>query len=287
MKQTTNINELTEVSSTLAFEGLHKQFTHYSKCNNCTMKFAIYLPEEVSESNKMPVLYWLSGLTCTDENFMQKAGALKMAAKLGMIIVAPDTSPRGEDVPDDAEGAYDFGLGAGFYLNASQEPYAKNYNMYSYVVNELISVVEQNFPASQSRAISGHSMGGHGALTIALKHSDLFTSVSAFSPICNPINCQWGQKAFSLYLGDDKTQWLQYDTCELLKKASTHIPMLIEQGSADQFLAEQLNTDSLTKLAETLDYPMQVNMREGYDHSYYFISSFIDKHLVFHAEHLS
>ena len=175
------------VSSAKVFEGWHKQYTHPSKSTHCTMRFAIFLPPQTATGAKVPVLYWLSGLTCTDENFMQKAGAFAEAAKLGIAIVAPDTSPRGEDVADDVDGSYDFGLGAGFYVNATQAPFNQHYQMYDYVVNELPALIEENFPVTQQRAISGHSMGGHGALSIALKNSERYSSVSAFSPIANPI----------------------------------------------------------------------------------------------------
>lgn len=269
------------------FGGRNQQFSHYSKALNCNMRFAIYLPPQAGESNKVPVLYWLSGLTCTDENFMHKAGAQRVAAKLGIAIVAPDTSPRGEGVPDDAEGAYDFGLGAGFYLNATQAPWNKHYHMYDYVVSELPTLIEENFPVSDKKAISGHSMGGHGALTIALKNTGKYTSVSAFSPITNPCNCAWGQKAFSLYLGDDKSSWEQYDASKLLCKKQYDLPILVDQGDADDFLENQLKPQSLLDSASTSNTDLELRMQSGYDHSYFFIASFIEEHLAFHAQHLS
>ena len=191
------------VSSNKSVGGWHKRYRHRSTALNCDMVFAVYLPPQAEQGAKLPVLYWLSGLTCTDENFMQKAGAQRMAAELGLIIVAPDTSPRGEGVPDDVNGAYDFGLGAGFYVNATQEPWARHYRMYDYVVQELPALVEANFPVSTRRGISGHSMGGHGALICALKNPGRYQSVSAFAPIVNPSNCPWGEKAFGNYLGED------------------------------------------------------------------------------------
>lgn len=259
------------------------------------MRFAIFLPPQISgdlrsgtelTSNKVPVLYWLSGLTCTDENFMQKAGAFRKAAELGLVIVAPDTSPRGDGVADDADGAYDLGLGAGFYLNATQKPWADHYRMYDYVVDELPALIEANFPVSDKRSISGHSMGGHGALTISMRNPDRYQSASAFSPICHPIKCPWGQKAFRAYLGDDQSSWSPYDASVLMAKAvdkSQQVPTLVDQGSADNFLAEQLNPASLEKAAEESGYPLRLNMQEGYDHSYFFITSFIEQHLEFHA----
>ncbi|MDD1792708.1 S-formylglutathione hydrolase [Enterovibrio sp. ZSDZ42] len=277
---------LENTSSNRSFGGWHKQYTHTSRTLHCDMRFAIYLPPQASESNKVPVLYWLSGLTCTDENFMQKAGALQLAAELGIAIVAPDTSPRGDNIPDDPDGAYDFGVGAGFYLNATEAPWNRYYYMYDYVVKELPAVIEGHFPVSDVKAISGHSMGGHGALTIALKNSDAYRSVSAFSPIVNPTVVPWGQKAFSNYLGEDTSTWLEYDACALIKKAETHLPMLIDQGDGDQFLHEQLKPENLLLAAEKAGYPLELRMQEGYDHSYYFISSFIDDHLRFHAQHL-
>ncbi|MEZ9523604.1 S-formylglutathione hydrolase [Enterovibrio norvegicus] len=273
-------------SSNRSFGGWHKQYTHASRTVHCDMRFAIFLPPQASETNKVPVLYWLSGLTCSDENFMQKAGAHRIAAELGIAIVAPDTSPRGENIPDDPDGAYDFGIGAGFYVNATEAPWNRYYHMYDYVVKELPAVIEDHFPVSNVKAISGHSMGGHGALSIALKNSDLYRSVSAFSPIVNPVNVPWGQKALSNYLGDDKNAWREYDSCALIKKATSHLPMLIDQGDADQFLHDQLKPENLLQAAEEAGYPLALRMQEGYDHSYYFISSFIEDHVRFHAKHL-
>ena len=274
------------ISSNRSSGGWHKQYTHASRTVHCDMRFAIFLPPQASETNKVPVLYWLSGLTCSDENFMQKAGAHRIAAELGIAIVAPDTSPRGENIPDDPDGAYDFGIGAGFYVNATEAPWNRYYHMYDYVVKELPAVIEDHFPVSDIKAISGHSMGGHGALSIALKNSELYRSVSAFSPIVNPVNVPWGQKALSNYLGEDKNAWREYDSCALIKKATSHLPMLIDQGDADQFLHEQLKPENLLQAAEEAGYPLELRMQEGYDHSYYFISSFIEDHVRFHAKHL-
>lgn len=274
------------VGANKCFGGWHKQIRHTSTTLNCTMRFAVYLPPQVDNGEKVPVLYWLSGLTCTDENFMQKAGALRQAAELGIAIVAPDTSPRGDEVPDDPEGAYDFGLGAGFYVNATQAPWDRHYRMYDYVVQELPALVEAEFPVTQQRAISGHSMGGHGALMIALRNPDRFTSVSAFAPIVNPVDVPWGQKAFSNYLGDDVETWKAYDSSVLMQRAETFVPALVDQGDADGFLEQQLQPEVLKAVAEERQYPLEFRMQVGYDHSYYFISSFIDEHLQFHARHL-
>jgi S-formylglutathione hydrolase len=274
------------ISSTKAFGGWHKQYSHHSSTLNCAMRFAIYLPPQ-AESQAVPVLYWLSGLTCTDENFMQKAGAQRIAAELGMAIVAPDTSPRGEGVADDPDGAYDFGLGAGFYLNATKPPFSQHYQMYDYVVNELPALIEAHFPVTEQRSISGHSMGGHGALTIALKNPHRYNSLSAFSPICHPMDCPWGIKAFRGYLGDDQQQWQQYDSCELMAKSQQFVPALVDQGSKDNFLDEQLKPQILVQAAKNKGYPLELRMQPGYDHSYYFIASFIEDHLRFHAKHLA
>jgi S-formylglutathione hydrolase len=273
------------LNSNKSYGGWHKQYNHYAKTLNCDMRFAIYLPPQASNGVKVPVLYWLSGLTCSDENFMQKSGAQRIAAELGIAIVAPDTSPRGEGVPNDD--AYDLGQGAGFYLNATQAPWNKHYHMYDYIVHELPSLIESTFPVSSKRAIAGHSMGGHGALTIALKNASLYQSVSAFSPICNPINCLWGQKAFTTYLGTDKASWTEYDACELLKQAKTRVPMKVDQGLSDNFLDEQLKPEALEKVAKDNNYSVELALHDGYDHSYYFIASFIDDHLRFHAQHLA
>ncbi|MDO6543770.1 S-formylglutathione hydrolase [Photobacterium sanguinicancri] len=277
---------LENISANKSFGGWHKQYTHRSTALNCDMRFAIFLPPQIAQGQQVPVLYWLSGLTCTDENFMQKAGAQRLAAELGMAIVAPDTSPRGDDVPDDAEGSYDFGLGAGFYLNATKAPWHRHYRMYEYVVSELPALIEANFPVTTQRAISGHSMGGHGALTIGLKNPERYSSISAFSPITNPMNCPWGQKAFTGYLGSNQEDWAQYDTTELMKASQAQLPALVDQGTQDNFLAEQLKPQALLDAAEQVGYPLELRLQEGFDHSYYFISSFIDDHLRFHAKHL-
>ena len=277
---------LDNLSSAKVSGGWHKQYSHTASSTHCAMRFAIFLPPGASQTNKVPVLYWLSGLTCTDENFMQKAGAFKKAAELGIAIVAPDTSPRGDNVPD--EDSYDFGQGAGFYVNATQAPYNTHYNMYEYVVNELPALIEQHFPVTDKKAISGHSMGGHGALMIALRNPKNYTSASAFSPIVNPIDCPWGQKAFSQYLGADQTLWANYDSCALMEQAQSDkfLPMRVDQGDADNFLAEQLKPENLVAIAQRINYPLTLNMQAGYDHSYYFISSFIDDHLAFHQQYL-
>ncbi|WP_206482968.1 S-formylglutathione hydrolase [Thalassotalea sp. G2M2-11] len=266
------------------FDGWLQQCSHQANTVNCTMRFSIFLPSSASQTNKVPVLYWLSGLTCTDENFMQKAGALKMAEQLGMAIVAPDTSPRGDNVPDDENAAYDFGLGAGFYVNATQAPWQQHYQMYDYIRHELPTLVEQHFPVTQQRAISGHSMGGHGALVLGLRNPEFYASISAFSPICHPIDCPWGQKALSQYLGEDKNMWAPFDASELAKQATKSQPILVHQGSDDQFLTTELKPQALIEAAKSNNLPLTFNMVAGYDHSYYFISSFIEQHLVFHHQ---
>lgn len=286
----TDVNtDVERLSQNKSFGGWHKQYRHQSAVLNCSMRFAIFLPPQASNDNPVPVLYWLSGLTCSDENFMQKAGAQRLAAELGIAIVAPDTSPRGEGVADDPQSAYDLGLGAGFYLNATQPPWAAHYRMEDYVLQELPALIEALFPVSDKRAISGHSMGGHGALTLALKNPQRFTSVSAFSPISNPSRCPWGIKAFSAYLGNDREQWLAYDSSELMRNspASAHLPALVDQGLADDFLSNQLHPETLEDAAKASGYPLTLRRHEGYDHSYYFISSFIDDHLRFHAQYLA
>jgi S-formylglutathione hydrolase len=229
----------------------------------------------------------LSGLTCTDENFMQKAGAQRMAAELGLIIVAPDTSPRGAGVPGDPEGAWDFGLGAGFYLNATQEPWAQHYRMHDYVVNELPELVEAHFPASQKRGISGHSMGGHGALICALRNPGRYQSVSAFAPISNPMDCPWGQKAFSRYLGEERSRWREWDASVLIADATEKLPLLVDQGDRDDFLASQLKPEVLQQAAKNAGHELTLRMQPGYDHSYFFIASFIGDHLQHHARALN
>lgn len=274
-----------ELSANKSFAGWHKQYRHSSEVLNCDMRFAVYLPPQLEQGKKLPVLYWLSGLTCTDENFMQKAGAHRVAAELGIIIVAPDTSPRGDDVADDD--GYDLGKGAGFYVNATQEPWAKHYQMYDYIVKELPEIIEQNFEVTGKKAISGHSMGGHGALMIALRNPEMFVSTSAFSPIANPVNCPWGEKAFTAYLGDNKEAWKEYDTCYLMEQTDKYLPMLVSQGEADQFLAEQLKTKALETVAKQQSASVIIERHDGYDHSYYFIASFIERHLRFHAKQLT
>ena len=277
-----------ELSKNKMHGGWLKSFSHQSEATQCEMRFSIYLPPQAETEAKLPVLYWLSGLTCTDENFMIKAGAQKYAAEQGLILVAPDTSPRGEDVPDDKDAAWDFGLGAGFYLNATEEPWAKHYNMYDYIVSELPKIIEANFPVDEKRkSISGHSMGGHGALTIALKNRDQYKSVSAFSPISAPTQCAWGEKAFSNYLGTDKSTWNKYDATYLVEENKVvKLPLFIDQGKADGFLVDQLKPELLEAACAKVNHPINLRIHEDYDHSYFFIASFIGEHIAYHAEAL-
>ena len=279
--------EARKISSNKVYGGLNEQHTHFSEVLDCQMRFSIFLPPGASQNEKVPALYWLSGLTCTDENFIHKAGAQRTASALGIALVVPDTSPRGEGVPDDPDGDYDFGLGAGFYVNATQEPWRNHYQMYDYVVKELPGLMESTFPINDRRSISGHSMGGHGALVIALRNPQEYLSVSAFSPICNPISCAWGEKAFSNYLGEDRMAWRQYDATELMKTSDSRLPILIDQGDADEFLTEQLKPGNLEAIAIERNLRYEYRLQAGYDHSYFFISSFIEDHLRFHAEILT
>jgi S-formylglutathione hydrolase len=274
---------LENISCQKSFGGWHKRYRHRSAVLNCDMVFAVYLPPQVEQGEKLPVLYWLSGLSCTDENFMQKAGAQRMAAELGVIIVAPDTSPRGADVPGDPDGGWDFGLGAGFYLNATQAPWDRHYRMHDYVVHELPALIESSFPVSSKRGISGHSMGGHGALVCALRNPGRYQSVSAFSPICNPMTAPWGEKAFSRYLGEDRSAWREWDASALLANVAKPLSILIDQGDRDDFLANQLKPEVLVAVAKANGHSLTLRMQAGYDHSYYFIASFIEDHLRHHA----
>ena len=265
------------------FGGQQNVYRHTSTVLGCTMNFAVYLPPQ-AEAERLPVLYWLSGLTCTEQNFITKAGAQRYAAEHGVILVAPDSSPRGDDVPD-AEG-YDLGKGAGFYVNATALPWARHYRMYDYIVEELPALVEAQFPTTDARAICGHSMGGLGALVIALRNPGRYRSVSAFSPIVAPSHVPWGEKALGAYLGPDREAWRQYDASELVKTATEKLPILIDQGQADEFLEAQLQPWRLQEAADAAGHPVILRMQPGYDHSYYFISSFIGEHIAHHARAL-
>ncbi|HCP1163879.1 S-formylglutathione hydrolase [Escherichia coli] len=267
------------------FEGWQQRWRHDSSTLNCPMTFSIFLPPP-RDHTPPPVLYWLSGLTCNDENFTTKAGAQRVAAELGIVLVMPDTSPRGEQVANDD--GYDLGQGAGFYLNATQPPWATHYQMYDYLRDELPALIQSQFNVSDRCAISGHSMGGHGALIMALKNPGKYTSVSAFAPIVNPCSVPWGIKVFSTYLGEDKNAWLEWDSCALMyaSNAQDAIPTLIDQGDNDQFLADQLQPAVLAEAARQKAWPMTLRIQPGYDHSYYFIASFIEDHLRFHAQYL-
>ncbi|TRY30837.1 S-formylglutathione hydrolase [Aliiglaciecola sp. M165] len=281
------MNGIERVSSTTCFGGQQQRFKHASSVLNCDMFFSVFVPPQVSQGERLPVLYWLSGLTCTDENFVTKAGAQRTAAELGIIIVAPDTSPRGKDVADDEN--YDLGQGAGFYLNATQPPWNKHYKMYDYIVEELPALIQANFHVKPKSAIAGHSMGGHGALVIGLSHMQQFTSISAFAPIVNPSNCPWGIKAFNTYLGDNQSNWEQYDACKMLKQQGSflQIPIKIDQGLEDDFLQNQRLTRPFEEQAKKINYPAQISYFPGYDHSYFFIASYIDAHLRFHHQYLT
>ncbi len=265
------------------FGGWQQRWRHQSATLNCAMTFSIFLPAP-KDDTPPPVVWFLSGLTCTDENFTTKAGAQRIAAELGLVLVMPDTSPRGEGVPND-EG-YDLGQGAGFYLNATQAPWATHFRMYDYISEELPALIAGNFKVSDRQAIAGHSMGGHGALMLALRNPAKYRSVSALAPIVNPCQVPWGQKAFRHYLGEDQQQWLSYDSCWLLRQAESPLPVLIDQGDSDQFLADQLQPERLEEVAKEKGWPLTLRIQPGYDHSYFFIASFIEDHLRFHAQHL-
>lgn len=265
------------------FGGWQDVYRHVSATLGCEMRFAIYLPPQAVQGS-VPVLYWLSGLTCSEQNFIQKAGAQRYAAEHGMAIVCPDTSPRGAGVADaDSD---DLGQGAGFYVDATQAPWAANFRMHDYVVRELPACIEAHFPVTTARAISGHSMGGHGALVCALRNPGRYRSVSAFAPIVAPMQVPWGQQAFAAYLGDDPEAWKQYDAAELVRDATEKLPILIDQGEADEFLDGQLKPWLLQDAADAVGHPVYLRMQPGFDHSYYFVASFIGEHLAHHAKAL-
>jgi S-formylglutathione hydrolase len=264
--------------------GTLRYLKHDSATTGTPMTLSVFVPPGVGP---FPVLIWLSGLTCTEDNFTTKAGAYQAAAEHGVIIVAPDTSPRGEGVADDP--AYDLGQGASFYLDATQPPWAPNFRMESYVTSELIDLIDREFPTTKTRSISGHSMGGHGALTLALNHPDLFRSVSAFAPIASPTRCAWGEKAFTAYLGGDLAAWDRHDAAKLIEAGAARVvydDILIDQGDADGFLADQLKPELLTAPAKATGQKLTLRMQPGYDHSYFFMASFIADHVAFHAKRL-
>lgn len=275
------------VSKARSFGGTQIVYKHDSTATGTPMRLAVYLPPQ-AETAKVPVVWFLSGLTCTEENFTVKAGAQRMASALGLMLIAPDTSPRGDDVPDDPDKAYDFGLGAGFYIDATEAPWSRHYRMASYIADELPRLVSTELPADMTRqSIMGHSMGGHGALTLALRHPGRFKAVSAFAPIASPINCPWGVKALTGYLGADSAAWRAYDACALIDDGARLSDLLIDQGTADNFLETQLKPELLESACARASIPLTLRLQSGYDHSYYFIASFIDDHLRWHAERLS
>ena len=278
---------LETLSETRCFGGKMGFYRHSSSANDCDMQFSVFVPPQAADS-AVPVVTFLSGLTCTEANFMVKSGAQRIAADLGIMLVSPDTSPRGEGVPDDPDDEYDFGLGAGFYLNATAEPWSRHYNMYDYVMNELQPAVFDNFPGDASRhGLTGHSMGGHGALTIGLKHPEVFKSLSAFAPICTTLHSLWGQKALRYFLGSEKSAWHEYDACEVARNVAggaRRPTILVDQGADDAYLAEQLKPDLFVAACAESGLSLELRMHDGYDHGYYFISTFVEDHLRHHAK---
>lgn len=273
------------VSTARSHGGVQGVYTHEAETCQCDMTFAVFVPPQ-AEDGPCPVLWYLSGLTCTHANVMDKGEYRRMAADLGLMIVCPDTSPRGDDVPDEPEN-WQFGKGAGFYLDATQEPFARNYRMYSYIADELPALIAKHFPADMGRqGIFGHSMGGHGALTIALKNPDRFKSCSAFAPIVEPSTAGWSKPALEKYLGKDQAAWRRYDACALVADGARFPEFLIDQGTADGFLDEGLRPWLFEEACKKAGIPLTLNMREGYDHSYFFISSFMNDHLAWHAKRL-
>ncbi|WMT92625.1 S-formylglutathione hydrolase [Pelagibacterium sp. H642] len=274
---------MNQIESHMAFAGVQSVWRHQSDVLGCEMNVAVFVPKH-EQGEKLPVIYWLSGLTCTEQNFVTKAGAQRYAAEHGVIVVAPDTSPRGEEVADDP--AYDLGQGAGFYINATQEPWARHFRMYDYVLTELPQLIETHFPANEKRSIMGHSMGGHGALIMALKNPGRFAAVSAFSPIVAPTQVPWGQKGFRSYLGSDEGSWRHWDATALLAEATERLPILIDQGEADDFLESQLKPWIFADEAKRLGHPLELRLHSGYDHSYYFIATLIGDHIAWHVQAL-
>lgn len=274
------------IESIKEFGGYLNRYTHDSAVCQCEMTFSVYLPPQAT-TQSVPALYWLSGLTCTDDNVRTKAGAQRYAAEFGLALIMPDTSPRGDNVPDEPE-RYDLGKGAGFYVNATQAPWNEHYQMYDYVTRELPELLEANLPLiAGKKSISGHSMGGHGALICALKNPGAYQSVSAFSPICHPIECAWGQGCFTAYLGEDQTTWQAYDAVALIEAGASLADILIDQGTDDEFLtAGQLLPETLETACQNAGIPLQLRRQPGYDHSYHFIASFIGEHMAYHAKAL-
>jgi S-formylglutathione hydrolase len=276
------------ISQHRSFGGVVGFYRHVAATTACSMRFSVFTPPQ-AEKGRVPVLYYLAGLTCTEETFMMKAGAQRIAAELGLMLVAPDTSPRGVKLPGDSD-SWDFGVGAGFYVDATEEPWSRHYRMYSYVTQELAALIEAHFAIDPQRlGIFGHSMGGHGALVMALKNPERYRSVSAFAPIAAPKTCPWGEKAFTGYLGADKGQWSGYDATELVaqvKDAARRPAILIDQGTSDQFLEEQLHPHLFEAAAKKVGYPVTLRHQTGYDHGYYFISTFMEDHLRHHARTL-
>ena len=274
------------VSTNTAVGGVQGVYRHASTATGTDMTFSVYVPPH-AEGERLPIVWFLSGLTCTHANVTEKGEFRRACAELGLIFIAPDTSPRGESVADDAEGAYDFGLGAGFYVNATQAPFDTHYRMQDYIETELPDVIASHFPADMQRqAIMGHSMGGHGALTISLRNPGRFRSTSALAPIVSPLNCPWGEKALGRYLGQDRAQWRAYDSVALIEDGARLPDLLVDQGSDDNFLETQLKTHLLAEKCAAVGQPATIRMQPGYDHSYYFISTFMGAHLTWHAERL-
>jgi len=272
------------VQSNKSFNGNHQVCSHYSESTQCDMTFSVFVPEHQS-SEKLKTLVWLSGLTCSEENFRVKSGVQRIASELKMIIVSPDTSPRGEGVPDNEN--YALGQGAGFYLDATESPWDKHFNMYTYITKDLIETMGNNFPIDMGKTgIFGHSMGGHGALTIAIKNPELFKSVSAFAPICSPTKVGWGENALAIYLGDQQLKWLEYDATELILNRGWYADILIDQGLDDEYLEQYLKPGLLQEACKQKNVPIQLRQHEGYDHSYFFIASFIEDHLRWHDKRL-
>ena len=274
------------LSSNRCFAGEQRRYQAVSRSLSGNTVFSVFMPD-FAASNPVPVLVYLSGLTCTDENAVTKAGAQRVASELGIAVVFPDTSPRGDGVADDPDGAYDLGLGAGFYINATQSPWSSHYQMESFIVEELPGLLGGLKGLDLARiSICGHSMGGHGAMTLALKHPGTYRSVSAFSPICHPTDCPWGQKAFTAYLGEDQAQWVHHDASILIRSGAEQVPLLVDQGAADAFLDHQLKPHALKVACDAVGFPLTYREHDGFDHSYFFIASFIEEHLRFHAKYL-